>query len=462
MVSRPATNELKLSSVGNEVLKLQKKLADIGYDVSRDGVFGNGTKKAVIEFQQDFGLGADGVVGRGTWAAIESAANKRKEEEEEEEKKPTGDGGKKPHSVLKLHSKGSEVKQLQMLLAKLGYDVSQDGIFGTGTERAVKEFQKDNGLEPDGIVGKGTWDALLSDDAVGSGDNSKPADTGGSSSKNPSSLLKLNSEGEDVRKLQELLKELKYNVDVTGVFDLKTKEAVIDFQLENGLDADGIVGKGTWNVLLNGNPKPHDPSNDVTDFGDSDSIKISESDYERAAKILRVEVAAIKAVKEVEAGGSGFFRTGYPKILFEGHIFWRELKKVGIDPSKITAGNEDIIYPKWTRSHYAKGINEYTRLNKAEKIHESAARSSASWGLFQIMGFNYKLCGCDTLNEFITKMKKSEGYQLELFVRLLMSNGWDKYLRALDWAGFAKHYNGPAYAQNKYDKKLLAAYNKYK
>ena len=59
-------------------------------------------------------------------------------------------------------------------------------------------------------------------------------------------------------------------------------------------------------------------------------------------------------------------------------------------------------------------------------------------------------------------MTKDEGSQLDLFVELLRQNGWDKYLRTLDWKGLAMHYNGPAYAQNKYDEKLSKAYLKYK
>ena len=59
-------------------------------------------------------------------------------------------------------------------------------------------------------------------------------------------------------------------------------------------------------------------------------------------------------------------------------------------------------------------------------------------------------------------MSTNEGNQLGLFMTFLKSNGWDKYLRTLDWAEFARHYNGPQYAQNKYDKKLQDAYSKYK
>ena len=96
------------------------------------------------------------------------------------------------------------------------------------------------------------------------------------------------------------------------------------------------------------------------------------------------------------------------------------------------------------------------------RIDEEAAISSASWGLFQIMGFNHKICGCDTVGEFVSKMKENEGAQLDLFTAFVQSNKLDSYLREKDWAGFARRYNGPAYAENKYDEKLKSAYEKHK
>ena len=138
------------------------------------------------------------------------------------------------------------------------------------------------------------------------------------------------------------------------------------------------------------------------------------------------------------------------------------MRNQGIDPHAYVKGNEDIIYEKWTKQYYKGGLEEYKRLERARAIHSSAANCSASWGLFQIMGFNYKVCGCNSIAEFVEKMSKDEGSQLDLFVGLLRQNGWDKYLRTLDWKGFAMHYNGPAYAQNKYDEKLYRAYMKYK
>lgn len=267
--------------------------------------------------------------------------------------------------------------------------------------------------------------------------------------------LKLNSKGADVVKLQNLLNNCGYKVSNDGIFGKGTNNAVLAFQKANGLAADGIVGHGTWTALI--------AKATQTPPTAADSLKLTEADYVRAAGMMKVEVAAIKAVKTVESGSrGGFFEPGKPAILFEGHIFWRQLKKKGINPEMHVKGNENILYPKWTKGHYAGGIKEYDRLEKAMNINVAAARESASWGMFQIMGFNYKACGCSDVNDFVNNMMVSEGRQLDLFVKFLIANGWDKYLRALDWAGFARHYNGPGYAANKYDQRLLAAYNKNK
>lgn len=193
------------------------------------------------------------------------------------------------------------------------------------------------------------------------------------------------------------------------------------------------------------------------------SLRLTESDFKHAAELLGVEVAAIKAVLEVETGNKGgFLAVGKPTILFEGHIFWNQLKNRGIDPAKHQKGNEDILYPKWTKTHYQGGLKEYDRLERARAIHREAADSSASWGLAQIMGFNYQVSGCKSVSEFVEMMTESEGKQLELFVRFIKGNRWDGYLRNLDWKEFARHYNGSGYAQNQYDKRLEKAYAKYK
>ena len=77
---------------------------------------------------------------------------------------------------------------------------------------------------------------------------------------------------------------------------------------------------------------------------------LTENDFQRVADWLGVEVAVVKAVQTVETGGrGGFVAPGRPIILFEGHIFWRELKKRGLDPERSVVGNENILYPSWRR-----------------------------------------------------------------------------------------------------------------
>lgn len=192
-------------------------------------------------------------------------------------------------------------------------------------------------------------------------------------------------------------------------------------------------------------------------------MKITESDYKRVAAWLEMETAVVKAVAEVESGGrGGFLSDGRPVILFEGHIFWQQLKQRGINPQAYTAGNESVLYPSWTRLHYRGGTAEYGRLEQAMRIHEEAALASASWGMFQIMGFNARLCGYTSVRDFREALSRSEAVQLEAFARFIFSRRLAPCLRAHDWTAFARAYNGPAYACNHYDTRLAAAYQKHR
>lgn len=200
------------------------------------------------------------------------------------------------------------------------------------------------------------------------------------------------------------------------------------------------------------------------DGSNSSKTGITDDDLATRVETLEVELAALKAVWKVETGGrSGFLPTDKPVILFEGHIFWQQLRTRGIDPQSRAKGNEDILYSKFDKTKYKGGVAEYDRLNRAIAINEDAALASASWGMFQIMGYRYKECGCNTVQEFVAKMEESELSQLDLFIELLKKNSsMHNALKKLDWQTFAKLYNGPSYAQNKYDEKLAAAYSNYK
>lgn len=173
------------------------------------------------------------------------------------------------------------------------------------------------------------------------------------------------------------------------------------------------------------------------------------SDYRRAADLLNVAPAAIMAVADIEAPMGGFI-DDIPRILFERHWF-----------SKLTRHKYDDTYPdisNRTPGGYMGGVREHSRLQRAVVLDREAALKSASWGKFQIMGFNYALCGCKTLQVFINLMYQSEQAHLGLFVNFLESTGLTKYLRKEDFASFAYEYNGPNYRKFNYDTRLDAAF----
>lgn len=191
-------------------------------------------------------------------------------------------------------------------------------------------------------------------------------------------------------------------------------------------------------------------------------VTIKELDFKNAASKLNCEVAAIKAVYDVESAGGGFLSDNdTPKILFEGHVFWRELIKKRINPLNHVKGNEDILYEKWTRKHYKGGFGEYNRLDRARKIDPEAAIRSCSWGAFQIMAFHAEKLGYQDAVDFMFTIAGNEKMQLQVFVDFVTAFDLAKHLQTHNWAAFAKGFNGPAYAVNRYDQKMAAAYNKF-
>lgn len=192
--------------------------------------------------------------------------------------------------------------------------------------------------------------------------------------------------------------------------------------------------------------------------------RLTDDDFNQISQMLACEPAALKAVQQVETGGKGgFVAPGKPTILFEGHIFWIQLKKKGLEPENYVKGNETILYPHWTKLYYKGGLREYDRLEQARKINREAADVSASWGMFQIMGFNYATCGEASVESFVQSMCESEYKQLLFFANFIRKNGTMLHaLQSKDWATFARCYNGAGYAQNKYDVKLEVAYRKFR
>ena len=192
-------------------------------------------------------------------------------------------------------------------------------------------------------------------------------------------------------------------------------------------------------------------------------IQIFSDIYSQAANDLNVEIAAIKAVAKVESKGDPFLPSGHPVVLFESHHF-----------RKFTNKQYDTSFPKLSHPYkgndgkviryYIGGEREVTeRLEKAAGLNKEAAYKSASWGKFQIMGFNYKQSGFQSVFSFVEAMKKNENEQVIAFCNFIKSDSViHKTLKQKDWSAFAKRYNGPDYAVNKYDLKMAKAYNQFK
>lgn len=275
--------------------------------------------------------------------------------------------------------------------------------------------------------------------------------------------IRYRSRGQSVYILEEILSKLGYSIKISTYFGKDTDAAVRDFQKKNKLVVDGIVGPKTWARIIKA---------DQESFTFSDKF-LQEDDLIAFAKEYDLELAAVKAVNEIESRGKGFLLHGRPVILFEGHVFWRELKKRGIDPKQFTESRlKDVLYEKWTRKHYRGGREEYTRLEKAAgmsdkpEVHE-AAYCSASWGSFQIMGFHYKKLGYASVDHFVSEMYVHEREHLKAFGRFIRETSFSgktllEWLKLKDWAKFAHGYNGAGYKKNKYDTKLRNAYLKYK
>ena len=184
--------------------------------------------------------------------------------------------------------------------------------------------------------------------------------------------------------------------------------------------------------------------------------KLTEDDFTAAAKTLDCEVACVKAVNDVESGRlGGYFESGRPVILFEAHIF-----------SKNTGHKYDHVLPeissrKWNKKLYRGGEAEYDRLEKAMAFDRTAALKSASWGRFQIMGFNFASTGYTSVDAFVEAMYLSEAKQLQAFLSFLRASHLDDELRDKKWSAFASGYNGKSYAENQYDTKLKNAYDRH-
>lgn len=184
--------------------------------------------------------------------------------------------------------------------------------------------------------------------------------------------------------------------------------------------------------------------------------RLTDHDLPRIGATIGVGEDEIHAILDVEASGSGFDALKRPKMLFEPHVFYRNLK----GSQREIAVRAGLAYPTWKAGAYPK--DSYPRLLQAMEIDETAALKAASWGLGQILGENHIAAGYQTPQRMVQAFMESEAAQLDGMVQFIRHNKLAGHLKSHDWAAFARGYNGPRYAEHGYDRRLAAAYAKWK
>ncbi|MCK7607531.1 peptidoglycan-binding protein [Geobacillus stearothermophilus] len=208
--------EWKKGMSSPEITQIQQRLKEQGFFTypKATGYFGAITEKAVKAFQRAMNLPATGIVDDATYAKL---------------KKPAS------NDTLTIGSRGAAVSDLQRRLKQLGYFRYPQitGYYGAVTADAVKQFQRANGLPATGRVNRATLERLKQKAT------SQPATS--------SDALTIGSRGDDVRKLQQQLKQLGYFTysDITGYYGVLTADAIRRFQRDNSLPVTGAVDNQT-------------------------------------------------------------------------------------------------------------------------------------------------------------------------------------------------------------------------
>lgn len=251
------------------------------------------------------------------------------------------------HRLIKALMSGEDVRAVKDRLVELGYlKSSTHNTMGLQSVAAVKAFQRDKGLQADGIVGPATWFALF------------PANDSGTSTEKPSDKqpesdisapvfkrnLKFGSEGEDVRAVQKRLIELGYSLGKCGAdgeFGGATKTAVLAFQTDKQLDRDGVVGKKTWEALFGDSqqvtePEPApEPVGGIPDNIGSTAAAAISADLGKVSDLRqRIVLTALREAYDPEKPRD------YPYSLYirGGNLYNTDLSINTIDAARIETG----------------------------------------------------------------------------------------------------------------------------
>jgi hypothetical protein len=186
---------------------------------------------------------------------------------------------------------------------------------------------------------------------------------------------------------------------------------------------------------------------------------ITAREIEEAAKKLDCEIAVLRAVMAVESRNSGFDAKRRPIILYEPHVFFRNLPPGSAKQKAAVAAG--LAYQRWGMRPYPKGSDaQYDRLRRAAEIDKDAAFRAISVGMGQVLGENFRIAGCDSAVEMFEEAKESEAAQLRHMLNFIRARRIDDDMREKRWESFARVYNGPGQVK-KYAAWLAREYAKW-
>ncbi|WP_395611094.1 N-acetylmuramidase family protein [Pseudomonas sp. B22129] len=283
----------------------------------------------------------------------------------------------------------------------------------------------------------------------------------------------------DVRNIQHLFNLIKSASDLPlvedGLSGPKLVQRITAYQVARlkAKNPDGVIDANgqTFKSLVedagkagSGGQAPIKAGGDqkqwLTEVTCDGGVTLTDADFKNAAAVLGngISVNLIKAFAIVESGGrSGFGPAKLPVIAFEGHTF-----------RKYTGQRYDKAYPLLSYPYLVKAGPQWKANNKdqatawrtladAFKLDPEAALKSASYGMFQIMGFNSGACGYKNVTDFVVAMKLNAGEQLKAFVGFCSKNpALIKAMKNKDYAGMARNYNGADFGN--YDKRIQKEY----
>ena len=250
---------LQSGSDGSQVMALQEALIELGYlKGTADGVYGSATAQAVMSFQRQNAYPITGVADANLQAFIFNG-------------KPLNASGQKTEVktlpaiegvTASSGSRGMLVRTIQSRLKEQGYYTGAiTGVYDSATVKAVRAFQKANGLKQDGVCGGETQALLLGSGGLPSGATPTPKPTATPTPlptfKLPAGKVLKGTRGNDAKLVQQRLIDLGYLTGkADGVFGTNSVKALKEFQRMNGLTADGVAGAGTNAVLFSHLARP--------------------------------------------------------------------------------------------------------------------------------------------------------------------------------------------------------------